>query len=223
MKDRSIKTKDLILRTAYELFSTNGYDKTPVSLILERAGMSKGGFYHHFRSKEEILDSLARLLVDSLADQIKRISDDEKLTALEKFNSLIHEVHQFRTANRDQLYKLFETFLRKENLVLKDKIDTYTLKVVKPAYVKIIQQGIDEGDFHTSSPELAAETIIRTAPDLRLKMVRLYLSRNSNENYRDKISKVADFLEEFVLKILGAEKKSIPIANLFKSYFLGEN
>ena len=178
------------------------------------------GFITISSRREEILDLIARLHVDSLADGIKRVSEDKELTALEKFNTLIQQVQQFRTANRDELYKSFETFLRKENLILKDKIDTYTLSAVQPAYEKIIQQGIDEGDFHTSSPELAAEMIIRTAPDLRLKMARLFLERDSNANYEDDISKIADFLEELVLKILGAEKKSIPIANLFKSYFL---
>jgi len=218
VESKSHKTKALILKTAYELFSSNGYANTPISRILEKTGISKGGFYHHFKSKEEIIDTIARLQVDRVVISINKIAE-EPLTALEKFNKLIQKVQLFRTRNRDQLYKLFEAFLSKENLVLKDKIDTYTLRRAKPVYAKIIEQGIGEGVFRTSSPELAAETIIRTAPELRMKMVQLHLARKTNEHYEKDIGEVADFLEEFVLKILGADKGSIQIAQLFKSFY----
>ena len=219
MKDKSENTKALILKTAYELFSTHGYGKTPVSLIIKHAGISKGGLYHHFKSKEEIIDALARIQVDGMVKIIEEISVQKNLTAIEKFNNVIAQVQQVRSENKEQLYRLFEAFMRKENILLKDKIDSYTLEKVRPAYVRIIQQGVNEGIFHTISPSLAAECIIRNAPEIRLNMVKIYLDRASNKNYKMEIAEIADFLEEFVLKVLGAERGSIQIAGLFKSFF----
>jgi len=215
----SNQTKKLILTTAYELFSALGYDYTPVSMIIEKARISKGGFYHHFKAKEDILDSIARLQVDVVIEIISAITDQENLSALDKFNLLIEKVQTFRSENRDQLYKLYEPFLHHGNLALKSKIEAYTLEKALPPYVKLIEQGITEGSFHTGSARLAAESIIRIAPVFRLKMAKLYINRQANANYLEEIFHVADYLQEFIVNTLGAHSGSLKIAQLFKSYF----
>jgi AcrR family transcriptional regulator len=47
-------SKEDFLRAAYEALAENGYHHISVEEIVTRAGRSKGGFYHHFRSKEEV-------------------------------------------------------------------------------------------------------------------------------------------------------------------------
>lgn len=44
-----------VLDAAVELFAQQGYDGTSVSQVIARAGVAKGGFYHHFASKEALL------------------------------------------------------------------------------------------------------------------------------------------------------------------------
>jgi AcrR family transcriptional regulator len=44
-----------VLDAAVELFAQRGYDGTSVSQVIARAGVAKGGFYHHFASKEALL------------------------------------------------------------------------------------------------------------------------------------------------------------------------
>lgn len=47
-----------ILNAAEKLFCTKGYEATSVQDILDVLHASKGGFYHHFASKEELLKTL---------------------------------------------------------------------------------------------------------------------------------------------------------------------
>jgi AcrR family transcriptional regulator len=44
-----------VLDAAVELFAQHGYDGTSVNQVIARAGVAKGGFYHHFASKEALL------------------------------------------------------------------------------------------------------------------------------------------------------------------------
>src|SRR5690242_9115086 len=44
-----------VLAAAVELFADQGYDGTSVAQVINRAGVAKGGFYHHFASKEALL------------------------------------------------------------------------------------------------------------------------------------------------------------------------
>lgn len=47
-----------LLDTAEKLFCQKGYESTSVQDILDALHLSKGGFYHHFASKEEVLRAL---------------------------------------------------------------------------------------------------------------------------------------------------------------------
>jgi AcrR family transcriptional regulator len=55
------KTKEQILSVSAKLFLEKGYDKTSIQDIIDALGMSKGAIYHHFKSKEEILDGVMEL------------------------------------------------------------------------------------------------------------------------------------------------------------------
>ncbi|MFA7327243.1 MAG: TetR/AcrR family transcriptional regulator [Candidatus Kapaibacterium sp.] len=47
--------KEHIIETATKLFSENGFDKTSLSSICEKADVSKGLIFHHFKSKDNLL------------------------------------------------------------------------------------------------------------------------------------------------------------------------
>lgn len=51
-KEKRIKD---IIQAAVDEFLENGYEGTSMEAIARRAGISKGGLYHHFNSKDEIL------------------------------------------------------------------------------------------------------------------------------------------------------------------------
>ena len=48
-------TRERVLDAAVNLFAEQGYDATSVAQVIERAGSTKGGFYHHFASKDALL------------------------------------------------------------------------------------------------------------------------------------------------------------------------
>ena len=58
------KTKQLILEAALELFSTRGFDATSTGQIADAVGIRKSSLYNHFRSKEDILDTLIEVLTE---------------------------------------------------------------------------------------------------------------------------------------------------------------
>jgi AcrR family transcriptional regulator len=52
--------RDAILDAAFRLFVERGYDGTSVARILAEVPYSKGAFYHHFASKEAVLDAVVQ-------------------------------------------------------------------------------------------------------------------------------------------------------------------
>ena len=68
-------TRDDILKSATRLFSLHGYFHTSTNDILEAVSMSKGAFYYHFKSKQElalaVLEHLRREYQDKLFTPVK--------------------------------------------------------------------------------------------------------------------------------------------------------
>lgn len=58
--------KEKFLETALKLFAEKGYHTTSIQDIVEAWGISKGAFYHHFSSKEELMLEIVRYHFEKL-------------------------------------------------------------------------------------------------------------------------------------------------------------
>lgn len=54
VQERAVKTREAILRAASEVFDEFGFSGASVSKIMKRAGVTQGGMYFHFPSKEAL-------------------------------------------------------------------------------------------------------------------------------------------------------------------------
>lgn len=53
-QEKSESTRQLIIDTAYNLFYTNGLQRTSIDAITSKVNLSRGAFYHHFKNKKEL-------------------------------------------------------------------------------------------------------------------------------------------------------------------------
>ena len=82
MTDRQFApTKEKILRVAARLFSMSGYNKVTTRQIAAAIGINAASIYYHFKSKEEILESLYRFYAD---ERLKYMPDLGELLLLAK-------------------------------------------------------------------------------------------------------------------------------------------
>ncbi|MEA2532680.1 MAG: hypothetical protein QOJ93_491 [Actinomycetota bacterium] len=67
--DKARRTRNLLLRAAYEQFSETGYRGTKVGDICARAGVSLGTFYQYFHSRADVMSSLVADTIRGTLDQ----------------------------------------------------------------------------------------------------------------------------------------------------------
>jgi AcrR family transcriptional regulator len=82
---RTQETRQLILDAAFAVFGRLGYGEASVDRILAEAGLSKGAFYHHFPSKEELFRSL-------MQDRVRRCTG--RLTEAMSGATSVHDAFQ---------------------------------------------------------------------------------------------------------------------------------
>jgi AcrR family transcriptional regulator len=81
-RETTIDSRQDILRTAARLFQQQGYDATSMNDVAAALKLSKGGLYHHFQSKDEILFNLMNHALDitqeRVVDAVQGIADPEE-------------------------------------------------------------------------------------------------------------------------------------------------
>lgn len=97
-----------IIEVAVKEFTECGYENTTMQNIAQKAGLSKGGLYHHFSSKAEILFVLNATIINSIKEICDRI--DLRPTAEEGLNQFIEEYISFWLTKPDELQLYFITF-----------------------------------------------------------------------------------------------------------------
>src|ERR1700734_3207646 len=80
-RETVVDSRQEILRTAARLFQQRGYDATSMNDVAAALKLSKGGLYHHFQSKDEILFNLMDHAMDitqhRVIDAVAQIADPE--------------------------------------------------------------------------------------------------------------------------------------------------
>lgn len=72
-------TRDNLVRSAVEIMLNKGYTSTSVDQICEKAGVSKGSFFHYFSSKEELAQAALEQFFLKMNDLLNR-SQNMQLT-----------------------------------------------------------------------------------------------------------------------------------------------
>ncbi|MEG0255267.1 TetR/AcrR family transcriptional regulator [Vagococcus sp.] len=150
------QTKEDILMAAGALFNEKGYKHTSIQNIVDQLdGLTKGAVYHHFRSKEAILDELMRAFMPS-NEILSSIRSDDSLTGLEKIQQLF----------LDAMFHVdVQKFLPLSPLLVKEPL--LSLKHLKlsqtifiPEISLFIKEGNKDGSINVPHPEQSAEVIL---------------------------------------------------------------
>jgi AcrR family transcriptional regulator len=94
--------KEKIVHESLKLFSLKGFLNTSVHDILKAANTSKGGFYNHFASKED--------LFFQVLDEARRIWREKNLSGLDEIENPIRKIKRFLENFRDLYLKDAENF-----------------------------------------------------------------------------------------------------------------
>ena len=80
LDEKKKQKKDTLFTTAFDLFTTQGFNKTSISDIVQQAGVAKGTFYLYFKDKYDVKNKLIAYKASSLFSKAVRALDDTTLT-----------------------------------------------------------------------------------------------------------------------------------------------
>ncbi len=70
--EAGVETKNLILRVAFDLFLTRGFNETSIRTIAKESYISSGALYNHFKNKEDILNTIIDPYIEAWWDECEK-------------------------------------------------------------------------------------------------------------------------------------------------------
>jgi AcrR family transcriptional regulator len=148
-----------ILTHAVNLFFRKGYDATTIDDILESVGLSKGAFYHHFESKEEVLEAFTDVMAGSIAEHASSLLTED-CSECERLNRFLELGQRIQYESEPAPVAAYASLIRTENAPLYQRIIGVGARTLKPILSKIVGSGVSKGEFDVSDEALAVETIL---------------------------------------------------------------
>lgn len=191
--------KNELMDAAEQLFVEKGYEHTSASDIIRMVGVAQGTFYYYFESKDDILNAVIDRYTMRYVEFVRTIVDDDSMSALQKFQSMIDEFLSLK--NRK---KQFSKYLNIEEKVARHERFRGDMETsFSPLVLRIVKQGIREGVFDVDHPKETTELIVLIVDRLITNVRRI-----EDKKKRTLKAKAAAALIE---KALGASKGSLRI------------
>lgn len=147
-----------IITISAKLFAEKGYDKTSMQDIADAVGMSKGGIFHHFSSKEDIFNAVMERQFEQITETVKKWLDEmHGLTAKEKLRGLIR-----RNLMDEKIIKesgnMISSAAESPQIILAFTQDN--VKKLAPIIADVIREGIEDRSISTAFPNECAEVLL---------------------------------------------------------------
>ena len=146
-------TVEKILDVSQRLFLEKGYDNTTIQDIVDHLdGLTKGAVYHHFKSKEEIMDAVGdRMFADN--NPFEKVSGRSDLNGLQK----LREAIRLNQSDADRTDMVIQSIPITRNPKLLVEMIESNLRILTPYYQELLEEGNKDGSIHTEYTREIAE------------------------------------------------------------------
>lgn len=188
-------TVNRILDSATKLFLEKGYENTTIQDIVNDLGdLSKGAIYHHFSSKEDIIEAVSeRMYYDfKIEDCFK--GRGQELNGLEKLQEII--LFSLGNTKQQEWIKAVPDLFNNPKLLLQELHES--VKTTAPSLVPFIEEGIADGSITTKFPREAAEVLML----LSNIWINPLVFKETKEDFTEKVYFLKELLEKIGMPLM---------------------
>ncbi len=186
-----------IVTAAIEVFLEKGYDGASMEKIADRAQMSKGGLYHHFKSKEEILFYANEKLCEPVYCYLQEaMSKGEAAVGIQFY---IRNYLEYWCSHIKEVAFFFLTMTKALSCPENWHIYEEYFNLLEAQMTNLFQRGIEQGDFVNHDAKTSALTLLAA-----LDGVLVYLIMNPAMEIEETIHQMTD---QFIISKLSTDSK----------------
>lgn len=208
MKKGDLK-RSSILETAERLFFEKGYEQTSIQDILDVLSLSKGGFYHHFTSKEAILGEICENHVISGLDRLKVELFGTRAGLMDRLNLLLRKVSMFERDETDFAALLLKVCYVDGDVRIRDRMRSVVLAQLKPQMDELLAEGIKSGELFARNPGRITGIVLGMVDQVNDSACRILAANPDNPECIIEIAEQLNACRDAVEMLLGAPFASV--------------
>ncbi len=169
MTEQPVSRRDELLDLAATMFAERGLRATTVRDIADSAGILSGSLYHHFKSKEQMVEEVLRDFLDWLFARYQEIVDTEP-NPLERLKGLFMTSFEAIEDRHAQVVIYQDEAKRLSALPQFDFVEARN-KEQRKMWIDLLNEGVEQGCFR---PDIDVDVVYRFIRDTTWVSVRWY-------------------------------------------------
>ena len=191
------ETVERILDTAQRLFLEKGYEQTTIQDIIDNlGGLTRGAIYHHFKSKEEIIDAVSDRMFFA-NNPFEAVRDRKDLNGLQK----LREAIRLNQSDQERTNLTIQSIPVCKNPRLLMEMINSNRKILTPYYQELLEEGNRDGSIHTEYAKEIAELM----PLLTSLWMLPSVFPGAKEDMRHKFLFIGEMLEKMGVPLFDQE------------------
>lgn len=197
--------RDVFVDVAARRITLDGYEALSIQDVIDEVGASKGAFYHYFGSKADLLEAIVEKMADGVEATWSDVLERPGLSARERLEGLFATTASYKNARRELSLAILEGWLSDRNAILREKLRHMVVRRLTPAIERILQQGIDAGEFTATDAEATAQVVVGLVVSTQDHASQLFVARQHDEVTLDHVLRMFAAYETALARILGLE------------------
>ncbi|MGI6238875.1 MAG: TetR/AcrR family transcriptional regulator [Christensenellales bacterium] len=207
-------SKRRIIDAAEELFSEKGYTNTSVQDVLGALGISKGGFYHYFETKMDLLSAVCERRCEEWYAEGIALVRAQRGGAVEKLNAALKLVNTLGRERPALIGVRTELTLNAQDASIWRALRSMTIDMLAPLIEEILDAGVREKQFIVRRSGETARLLIMLALDVNEEASREITTRYERPDCAMNVLELLSAYRETMETIVNAPYGSIELFDL---------
>lgn len=211
-----MKKREAILDSVNRLIYSKGYEQMTTQDILDDLQISRGAFYHYFKTKEDVIVALIERVGNELNKHIHPVVTDRKLTAIEKLKGFFAAIAEWKDNRKDVLIEMARSWYSNDNTLIRDKFRRDRKRQLAPLIATIIAQGCKENVFETKYPNQMGEMIVCLVLELNESIAEDLLQISRGQGSVESLHNTIAVYNQSLIRMLGCASDSLQLIDADK-------
>lgn len=146
-----------LLQASQELIFSKGVAAMTIDDIVRAAGVAKGTFYLHFKSKEDVINAVVETMFDHIVQGFISRAESQDIPVTERLLWLAKALTEI--AHQPGARELSLMVHQSGNIAMHRRMEEKAALFLIPILEKIIAEGIASSVFHVDNPYLSARWV----------------------------------------------------------------
>jgi AcrR family transcriptional regulator len=205
--------REAFIDVAQRLMQTKGYEQMSIQDLIDELDASRGAFYHYFDSKQALLEGVVDRIVDAALLAVEPVADDPALGATAKLERVFSTIGRWKTERKPLMLALLQVWMSDHNAILREKTRRRSVDRLAPLLSRIVQQGVDEGAFTSSSPVETARVLVTLLEGFQDGAVEMFIRNQAGDIPLEVVERTFNSYTEAFERILGVTHGSMHLVD----------